>query len=156
MGDLIFLLKGAYRHLLLQLLASERNLASYYWLYLSAITSFWVDNVNCPLSGWSFICSIFNVHPYPRLTFVHLFLLLPCTGQRDYEGHKAVGPCQAPPHYIHHHPQPPAYVSRGCWLFRVGTIIFNKSDQKTCTNYPEAYLTKIKIVSRLCDWKMCI
>ncbi|TMS07721.1 Vacuolar protein sorting-associated protein 53-like protein [Larimichthys crocea] len=32
------------------------------------------------------------------------------TGQGDYKGHKAVGPRQAPPHYIHHHPQPPAYV----------------------------------------------
>lgn len=45
-----------------------------------------------------------------------------CTGQGNYKGHKTVGPCQAPPHYFHHHPQSPAYVSRGGGFSRVGTI----------------------------------
>lgn len=60
------------------------------------------------------------------LPYFCFFWLLPA-GQRDYQRHKAVGPCKAPPHHIHHHPQPPAYVSRGGRLVRVRT--FNWSDQ---------------------------
>lgn len=49
----------------------------------------------------------------------------PCSGQRDHEGHKAAGSCQAPPHDVHHHPQPPAYVSRRRRQFRVGPSFIN-------------------------------
>lgn len=71
--------------------------------------------------------------PHPFSLWVICLSCLTCsrTGQGDNEGHKAVGPCQAPPHYFHHHPEPPAHAGGGCRLFRVGILKSrNRNTQK--------------------------
>lgn len=83
----------------------------------------------CALTS-SFIPCCF---PHPFSLWVICLSCLTCsrTGQGDNEGHKAVGPCQAPPHYFHHHPEPPAHAGGGCRLFRVGILKSrNRNTQK--------------------------
>lgn len=78
-------------------------------------------------------------HQHSFAWFLFSFFWIFPPGQRDNAGHKAAGPCEAPPHHIHHHPEPPAHASRGGWFVRVRTLTVNSERRNVKPTCPKQW-----------------